>query len=134
MLPAATQAGGICFAFPDVCKVPTPAGPIPTPFPNIAQLMLAVNTSTKVFVQFMPAVTMKSQIPLSNGDEAGSAGGVVSGVFIGPASFSKGSSKVIVEGMPWVNLTAMTRQNGTAPNHPAGAVIAPSQSKVLIPP
>ena len=134
MLPATTQMGGMCFAFPDVCKTPTPAGPVPIPYPNISQPMLAVNTSTKVFVQFMPAVTMKSQIPISNGDEAGSAGGVVSGVFIGPTTFSKGSSKVIVEGMPWVNLTAMTRHNGMCPNHPAGAVVAPSQTKVLIPP
>lgn len=134
MLPATTQMGGMCFAFPDVCKTPTPAGPVPIPYPNISQPMLAINTSLKVFVQMMPAVTMKSQIPISNGDEAGSVGGVVSNVFIGPTSFSKGSSKVIVEGMPWVNLTSMTRQNGTAPNNPAGTVVAPSQAKVLIPP
>lgn len=134
MLPATTQMGGMCFAFPDVCKTPTPAGPVPIPYPNISQPMLAINTSLKVFVQFMPAVTMKSQIPISNGDEAGCAGGVVSNVFIGPTAFSKGSSKVIVEGMPWVNLTSMTRQNGTVANNPAGTVVTPSQVKVLIPP
>lgn len=134
MLPATTQMGGLCFAFPDVCKTPTPGGPVPIPYPNLSQPMLAVNTSTKVFVQLMPAVTLKSQIPISNGDEAGCLGGVASNVFIGPTSFSKGSMKVMVEGMPWVQLTSMTRQNGTVPNHPAGAVIAPSQTKVLIPP
>ena len=28
---------GITIAFPDVCKTPTPGGPIPIPYPNIAQ-------------------------------------------------------------------------------------------------
>jgi hypothetical protein len=134
MLPAATQMGGTCFVFPDVCNTPAPSGTVPIPYPNISQGMLAVSTSTKVFVTGMPAITLKSQIPTSNGDEAGTAGGVVSGQFMGPTSFAKGSSKVMVEGMPWVNLTSMTKHNGASPNNPAGAMIAPSQAKVLIPP
>jgi len=134
VLPATTQMGGQCFAFPDVCKTPTPAGPVPIPYPNISQPMLAVNTTIKVFITAMPVVTLKSQIPISNGDEAGSLGGVVSGVFIGPTTFSKGSTKVFLEGMPCVHLTSMTRQNGMSPNNPAGAVIAPSQVKVLVSP
>ena len=134
MLPATTQMGGLCLAVPDVCKTPSPAGPVPIPYPNTAQPMLAVNTSLKVFVLGMPAVTMLSTIPVSEGDEPGVAGGVASGVFKGPASFSKGSTKVFVQGAPWVHLGAMTRQNGVAPNNPAGAVVAPSQIKVLVPP
>ena len=30
-------SGGMSIVFPDVCKVPTGAGPIPIPFPNIGQ-------------------------------------------------------------------------------------------------
>lgn len=134
MLPASTQMAGLCLAVPDVCKTPSPVGPVPIPYPNTAQMPLAVNTSLKVFVLGMPAVTLRSQIPVSEGDEPGVAGGVASGVFKGPCSFSKGSTKVIVGGAPWVHLGAMTRQNGVAPNNPAGAVVAPSQVKVLVPP
>jgi hypothetical protein len=36
MLPASTKIGGAVAAFPDVCKTPVPAGPVPIPYPNIA--------------------------------------------------------------------------------------------------
>ena len=31
------DSGGVTIAFPDVCKTPSPAGPIPIPYPNIAK-------------------------------------------------------------------------------------------------
>ena len=31
------DSGGTTIAFPDVCKTPSPAGPIPIPYPNIAK-------------------------------------------------------------------------------------------------
>lgn len=31
------NSNGVTIAFPDVCKTPAPAGPIPIPYPNIAQ-------------------------------------------------------------------------------------------------
>jgi hypothetical protein len=33
---ANTQMMGMDFAFPDVCLTPSPAGPVPIPYPNIA--------------------------------------------------------------------------------------------------
>lgn len=132
MLPASTTMGGVCQAMPDVCKTPTPAGPVPIPYPNISQVAMSTSTAMKVLAMSMPAVTVKSKIPISSGDEAGTVGGVVSGVFINQTSFSKGSSKVLVEGAPWVHLTSMTRQNGTNANMPAGQQIAPSQTKVIV--
>ncbi len=33
---AAEDSGGQSIAFPDVCKTPSPGGPIPLPYPNIA--------------------------------------------------------------------------------------------------
>ena len=61
--PAATMAGGM--AMPpgpiDICQVPTPpVGPIPMPFPNIAQLTMAVSTTTTV---------MFDKKPCARGDE-----------------------------------------------------------------
>ena len=30
-------SGGLSIVFPDVCKTPTPGGPIPIPYPNIGK-------------------------------------------------------------------------------------------------
>ncbi len=133
MFPASTNGGGNCMAVPDVCKVPAPpAPPIPTPFPNTAMLNQATNASMKVKICGKQTITIKSKIPKTMGDEAGVAGGLVSGMNMGPASFTKGSTKVKVEGSPAVSLTSMTAHNGTNANIPAGTVVAPSQVKVLI--
>ena len=37
-----TQMGGLDFGFPDVCLTPTPVGPIPIPYPNMAMPMTAI--------------------------------------------------------------------------------------------
>jgi hypothetical protein len=57
---------------------------------------------------------------------------VVSGVNMNQVTYKKGSSKVKFEGQPVEHLTAMTGHNGSNPNHPAGAQIAPSQTKLII--
>src|SRR6185312_8447100 len=67
-------SSGMSTIFPDVCKTPTPAGPVPIPYPNIGQ-------SSK-----------------SSGDEAGSAGGVMSGKIKGPCEFMLYSFDVQFEG------------------------------------
>ncbi len=135
MLPASTKGGGQCFAFPDVCKTPAPPGsPVPIPYPNIGQVMQAVKTSTKVKICQQPVVTKKSEIPMSQGDEAGIAGGVVSNRNMDKVTYRVGSSKVKVEGQDCEFLSAMTGQNGSNANMPAGAQIAPSQVKVLVAP
>ena len=134
MFPASSKGGGQCLGVPDVCKTPSPVGPIPVPYPNTGMLMQAQNTSPKVkFVQ-KEAVTLKSKIPKSMGDEAGAAGGIVSGMIMGEVSFKMGSSKVKVEGQPVVHLTSVSSHNGTNANMPAGAQIVPSQIKVLVAP
>ncbi len=120
---------------PDVCKTPAPPGPpVPVPYPNVAMMNQATKTSTKVRFAGKPVVTVKSEIPRSVGDEAGSAGGVVSGMNIGKATFKQGSAKVIVEGQRCVFLSAVTAQNGANANVPSGIVAAPSQAKVIIAP
>lgn len=132
MLPASTKAGGQCMAFPNVCKTPSPAGPVPIPYPSIAMVNRASGTTTKVKVKGKPVVTKKSKISSSSGDEAGTAGGVVSSVNMNQVAYKKGSSKVKFEGQPVEHLGAMTGHNGSNPNHPAGNQIAPSQTDLLI--
>lgn len=138
MFPASSNGGGQCAGFPDVCKTPSPAGPIPIPYPNIAMLTQAKGSScsSKVKIINKKAATTKTEISMSSGDEAGSAGGgVVSSKFKGPAKFKKGSSKVKVEGSPMVHLTSAVGLNGGSnANCPAGVQVAPSQTKVLCAP
>jgi len=133
MFPAATKAGGQCFAFPDVCKVPAPpAPPIPTPFPNIAMPNQATGFSTKVKIDGQPAIMKGTTIPMSSGDEAGALLGVTSSKIKGDLEYKEGSSKVKVEGKELSQLTSMTAQNGGGnANIPPGHHVAPSQTKVL---
>ncbi len=135
MMPASCKAGGSCFGFPDVCKVPAPpAPPIPTPFPNTCQVMQASKTSKKVKITNKETVTLKSEVPKSMGDEAGTLKGVVSSTNMDKVIYKKGSSKVKVEGQPVIHLTAMSAHNGANANLPPGQQIAPSQAKVKVMP
>ena len=63
--------------FPDVCKTPSPGGPVPIPYPNIGsgqQNTAASKTSSTS----KPNVLKGSNFSKSSGDEAGSAMGIVS--------------------------------------------------------
>lgn len=133
MLPASTQGGGQAFAMPDTCKTPVPGGPpLPVPYPNTALLMQVSGASSKVKICQFAAITKKSQIPRSLGDEPGTLGGVISNLNMDKVVFKKGSSKVKVEGQPLQHLTALTAHNGMNANMPSGIQVTPSQLKVLI--
>jgi len=136
MFPGATSGGGTATAFPDVCKTPAPPipSPIPIPYPNAGQLMQATSTSTKVKFMEKEVVTLKSEIPSSNGDEAGVAKGVVSNMNMDKVTFKKGSAKVTIEGQPCIHATSVTAHNGMNANMPAGVQSVPSQTRVLISP
>ena len=98
---ALTRKGGVCTSTtPDVCKTPSPAGTVPIPYINVFQCsMVPPNKAcSKVFIDGSPALHVKSQTTMSNGDEPGTAGGVVSGKFIGKGEFINGSFKVKLEG------------------------------------
>ena len=130
---ASTSAGGMCFAFPDVCKTPAPPlPPIPIPYPNMGMCNQATGFSMKVKICMKEGLTTKSKIPQSNGDEAGAAGGVVSGMIKGPVKFTSGSTKVKFEGNPAVKMLSPSAHNGSNANMPAGMQTVPSQFKVMI--
>jgi hypothetical protein len=66
-----SHQGATIAAFPDVCKTPTPGGPVPIPYPNLAgspQQDTAVSKSST-----MP----NASFSMSSGDEAGTLKGVV---------------------------------------------------------
>ncbi len=111
---ALTLQGGTCMSSaPDVCKTPTPTGSVPIPYVNIFMCnMVMPNTAcSKVFIAGSLALNVKSQTAISNGDEAGVNGGVVSSKFIGKGEFITGSQKVTLEGKAAVSQGATTKHN-----------------------
>ena len=73
---ANTQRGGMAFAMPDVCL--TPPGPTPIPYPNFAD-QSSLDKGTKTVTAKGKMIAIKgSEYSRSNGDEAGTAGGVAS--------------------------------------------------------
>lgn len=137
IFPASTNSGGSCFAFPDVCKTPTPGGPVPIPYPNVTQLttIKGSTASAKVKIGNKKTATVGTETTLSNGDEAGAVGGVVSNTNLKGGKFTKGSRNVFVEGKPVAHLISMMGQNNPSnPNAPTGLQVAPSQTAVTVSP
>jgi hypothetical protein len=92
-------SSGTTIAFPDVCKTPSPAGPIPIPYPNIAQSSDTASGAKSVKADGNPICVKDSNFKTSTGDEAGSAGGgVASSKTKGKAEFVNYSFDVKVEG------------------------------------
>ena len=92
------SSGGMSMAFPDVCKTPTPAGPIPIPYPNIGKASDTSGGPTKVTVDGSMPMVKGAKYSMSAGDEAGSAGGVISGKIKGACEFLLYSFDVKFEG------------------------------------
>ena len=123
-----TLAGGMVMCFPDVCKTPfPPAPPVPIPYPSIAQLQMAMPVSTKVFIAGAPALFKTSKIDLTQGDNVGVAGGLMSGSFMQKCEFTLGSLMVSFEGKP--ALLLMSPATGNKGNA-FGTVMTPSQTLV----
>jgi uncharacterized Zn-binding protein involved in type VI secretion len=127
------DSGGVATAFPDVCKTPSPAGPVPIPYPNVAKSSDTAQGSSTVSMDGNPVMLKGSVFSTSTGDEAGSAGGVASGTTKGKAEFINYSFDVIVEGKNVARLGDMMLQNkGSAPNTPPFPEVQPPL--VVVPP
>lgn len=92
------SSNGTTIAFPDVCKTPSPAGPVPIPYPNIAMSSDTDQGTKKVKCDGESTCTKDSNFKTSTGDEAGSAGGVASSKTKGKAEFVNFSFDVQFEG------------------------------------
>lgn len=128
---ANTSLCAINFAFPDVCMVPTPAGPVPLPFPNIVCSSLHIPSQFNVIISGGLAENLFTQGTLSVGDQPGVGLGVVSGMVMGPDRYMLGSFKVVVGCAFAARLTSLTGQNGLAPNI-VGLTLTPCQISVLV--
>jgi uncharacterized Zn-binding protein involved in type VI secretion len=91
-------SGAKSVVFPDVCKTPSPGGPIPIPYPNLAESSNLAQGTTTVKIEGQMAAIQGCSYATSTGDEAGSAGGVVSSKFKGKAEFILYSFDVKLDG------------------------------------
>lgn len=123
------SSSGVTIAFPDVCKTPTPAGPIPIPYPNIAQSSDTAKGTKKVKCDGNPVCVKDSNFKMSSGDEAGSAGGVASSKIKGKAEFILFSFDVKFEGKNVTRAFDMMLHNQK--NTPPFPVL---QGPVIVPP
>jgi hypothetical protein len=127
-----STSGGMNMGAPDVCKTPTPAGPVPIPYPNISDCTAAnpATTGKKLLLDFIPSVHQMTQVLISSGDEPGVAMGVVSNTIKGPTRFMAGTPSLLIQGFPAMRVTSVTAQNGMAANCP-GCSLVPTQVKAL---
>ncbi|MDC0675876.1 DUF4150 domain-containing protein [Nannocystis radixulma] len=104
---------------PDVCKTPSPGGPIPVPYPNIAKSRDLARGTKHVKIEGYTAGIENSQIKTSTGDEAGTAGGgVISGKIRGKVTWVCSSPDVLFEGKGVVRFLDPTLHNGNMANAP----------------
>ena len=77
MFPASTKSGGAIASFPDVCKTPTPAGPIPVAYPNVAMQAQGQKGPKKISGKGQVG-TKGTAFSMSAGNAPGTLGGVKS--------------------------------------------------------
>jgi Domain of unknown function (DUF4150) len=106
-------SNGISMAtIPDVCKTPSPGGPVPIPYPNISQSAMLDKGTTTVKADGGMMIAIKgSEFSMSNGDNAGVAGGVKSSTFMKESTWILYSFDVKMDGQGACRLSDKKFQN-----------------------
>jgi len=113
-------------SLPDVCKTPSPGGPVPLPYPNVALATdLAKGTTTVKADGGNMCAIYGSEFAKSTGDEPGTAGGVASSTFIKEATWITYSFDVKLEGQGACRLTDKMFHNHQNTVNAGGAVNPP---------
>lgn len=145
----------LAFACPEWAKLPSPAGPVPVPYPDASSIAASTSSASKVNVLQAHGLSkagatsavegktvtgsvdkavlrgMKSQIPMSTGDEAGASGGGASGT----QAKSMGMAKPFGSPKPSSSKVFLGNSNAGAANGPAmGSVASPSQAMIMVAP
>lgn len=104
-------------AVPDVCKTPSPGGPVPIPYVNVARDGDLSRGSTSVQVGGNSIALKDSNLSTSSGDEPGTAGGgLVSSKTKGKMTWASASTDVKIEGKGVVRFMEPTQHNGNTFN------------------
>jgi hypothetical protein len=97
---------------PDVCKTPSPGGPVPIPYPNVSQSATLDKGTTTVKADGGMMIAIKgSEFSLSNGDNPGVAGGVKSSTFMKESTWILYSFDVKMDGQNACRLSDKKFQN-----------------------
>jgi hypothetical protein len=91
-------SGGMSIVFPDVCKTPTPGGPVPIPYPNIGKSSDTSKGPKSVTTDKKMPMVKGAQYSRSAGDEAGTVKGIISNDQMGVCEFMMYSFDVKFEG------------------------------------
>jgi uncharacterized protein DUF4150 len=92
-------SNGQSIVMPDVCKTPAPpSGTIPIPYPNIGRSADASDGPQTVTIEGNMPMVKGAKYSKSSGDEAGSAGGIMSSTNRGECEFMMYSFDVKMEG------------------------------------
>jgi len=91
-------SGGMSTVFPDMCKTPAAPSPIPIPYPNIGQSSDTSQGPSSVKTDGEMPMVKGAQYSRSSGDEAGTLGGVISGVNMSVCEYLLYSFDVKFEG------------------------------------
>ncbi|WP_342078298.1 PAAR-like domain-containing protein [Yoonia sp. SS1-5] len=129
------STGVVTATIPDVCKTPSPGGPVPIPYPNIAfSKDLAKGTTTVTADGSNSCAVKGSEFFMSIGDEPGTAGGVKSGTFKGKATWLTYSMDVKLDGKNACRLTdkmLMNKGNTVSMGGELQAPVTPSAIKAM---
>jgi len=118
---------GMDLAFPDICK--TPPALLPIPYPNFAIGPMAIPNVWNTLLMMMPAHNLLTTIPMTNGDNAGLALGLVSQTVMSQARRVTCVPNVLFGCIPATRLTCLTIQNTI---NTMGIRAVPSQLKVVL--
>lgn len=112
----------------DICKMP-PRG-VPNPFMNIGTWLMCVDFVVTVLINLSPSCNTGTIIPESNGDQAGTMGGVISSTFMLMVTPLTGAFNVLLDGLP-ANCIGVTMTLSNDDNT-VGIYSIPSQTTVII--
>lgn len=97
---------------PDVCKTPSPGGPVPLPYPNVSMSSDLADGTTTVKADSGNVIAIKgSTFSRSTGDEPGTIGGLKSSVNMKESKWILYSFDVKIEGTNACRLTDKKTQN-----------------------
>lgn len=95
----------------DICKTPEGPVPVPMPYENMAEWTMADGEPVALF-EGMPACTIASIIDLSEDDETGVEGGLISETIMEMVMADDGSEVLLITGLPAIDLgISMTMHN-----------------------
>jgi hypothetical protein len=120
----------VCLA-PCVCKTPMGATPVPVPYMIVGDLKNAMRTVESVLFAGEEAFTMNSRITTVTGNEAGTAGGVASGVNLGWCRPQTNKPSVFLNGYELIQHDCVFEMNCAGPEgslNTLGKLIYPEEA------